>query len=94
MFPLQAAHETEIPKSFVSGTSHFQRDVTYSTQTFQVICDIFSLLSEFSASAASSRASSLFNSLKCSRESVSFLASLSNVRLMEDVVISRLLLFL
>ena len=41
MFPLQAAHETEIPKSFVSGTSHFQRDVTYSTQTFQVICDIF-----------------------------------------------------
>ena len=34
---LQAAPKVEIPKTFASGTSNFQRDVTYSTQTFQVI---------------------------------------------------------
>lgn len=33
----EAGHGTEIPESFVSGTSQFQRDITYSTQTFQEV---------------------------------------------------------
>lgn len=33
----EAADTIEIPKSFLSGTGHFQRDFTYSTQTFQEV---------------------------------------------------------
>ena len=44
---LQAAHKTGIPKSFVSGTGHFQRDVTYSTQTFQVLIKCLSKTLDF-----------------------------------------------
>ena len=36
-FFLQAAPQVEIPKTFMSGTGHFERDFTHSTQTFQVI---------------------------------------------------------
>ncbi|XP_020627784.1 xanthine dehydrogenase/oxidase-like isoform X2 [Orbicella faveolata] len=35
----EAAPKVEIPKTFVSGTGHFLRDVTYSTQTFQEVPD-------------------------------------------------------
>lgn len=33
----EAANNVEIPKSYASGTSGFQRDITYSTQTFQEV---------------------------------------------------------
>ncbi|XP_044163721.1 xanthine dehydrogenase/oxidase-like isoform X2 [Acropora millepora] len=31
------SHGTDVPKSFLSGASHFQRDITSSTQTFQEV---------------------------------------------------------
>ena len=37
LYILQQAHGTDVPKSFLSGASHFQRDITSSTQTFQVL---------------------------------------------------------
>lgn len=48
---LQTALKVEIPKTFVSGTGHFQRDVTYSTQTFQVIIKNLSRTIEFTLSS-------------------------------------------
>lgn len=33
----EVAYKADIPKSFISGTGNFQRDTTYSTQTFQEV---------------------------------------------------------